>query len=119
MLENRLVYQQENERSRLHSASIHGMIETTSAPLVTAQRRDRTMTYQVTSAASGAQRTCELDEMATVVADIVARTSAGVKFAIEELVRKLGHGESILVEERFLGVQVTKVPSRSKQTAGA
>lgn len=77
------------------------------------------MTYQMTSAASGAQSTCELDDMAEVVADLVARTSAGVTFAIAELVRKLAHGESILVEERFLGIEVTKVPSRSKQTAGA
>lgn len=52
------------------------------------------------------QHICPEDQLTSMLAEVVARDSAGVRLAIAELDRKLHRGECYKVEEQFLGVKV-------------
>ena len=48
--------------------------------------------------------TCEKEQLATTLATVVDRDTAGTRMAISELARKLDAGECYQIESEFLGV---------------
>lgn len=66
------------------------------------------MTLTIIRSNDGAQApvTCEKEQLAATLAEVVDRDTAGTRMAIAELARKLGDGECYKIESEFLGVQV-------------